>query len=48
MREARAAKGAKAAVVTEKVADKPKSLKEELAEAVKKIRLKLQGLLLKL
>ena len=36
MREARAAKGAKSAVVTEKVADKPKSLKEELAEAVKK------------
>jgi hypothetical protein len=36
IREARAAKGAKSTVVAEKVADKPKSLKEELDEAVKK------------
>jgi hypothetical protein len=36
LREEKAAKGAKATVVAEKVADKPKSLKEELAEAVKK------------
>jgi hypothetical protein len=43
MREARAAKGAKAAVVIEKVADKPKSLKEELAEAVKKNPVKTSG-----
>ncbi len=36
IREARAAKGAKSTVVAEKVADEPKSLKEELDEAVKK------------
>jgi outer membrane autotransporter protein len=36
LREEKAAKGAKSTVVAEKVADKPKSLKEELAEAVKK------------
>ncbi|MBM3467388.1 MAG: hypothetical protein FJX70_06130, partial [Alphaproteobacteria bacterium] len=47
IREARAAKGAKSTVVAEKVADEPKSLKEELDEAVKKNPVKISSPIVK-